>query len=333
MPIRILVVDDSAFMRKILSAQMNSIEGFEVVATAVNGETALQKMDTYKPDVITLDVEMPGMNGLETVKRIREKSNIPVFMLSSLQGTDITIQALESGATDFIEKPKNLRENPDAFRNELASHIGAVFQRKARIPAEVNVQRKKRIVDTAFKAVVIGASTGGPRALLQVISSLPKDLAIPVFIVQHMPEGFTQSFAQRLNQNAAVPVKEAVHQEPIVPGTVYVAPGNYHMAIEHNTIHLSQSEKLNGVRPAVDVLFESAAKKYTSDLLAIVMTGMGKDGTVGMTHVKATGGVTIVQDEETSVVYGMPGNAVKAGVVDAIYDLDDIAKLLHDIER
>lgn len=333
MPIRILVVDDSAFMRKILSAQMNSIEGFEVVATAINGEIALQKMDMYKPDVITLDVEMPGMNGLETVKRIREKSDIPVFMLSSLQGMDITIQALESGATDFIEKPKNIRENPDAFRNELASHIRAVFQRKDRKIAEVKVHEKKSVNDTTFNAIAIGASTGGPRALMQVIGSLPKNLAIPVFIVQHMPEGFTHSFAQRLDQHAAVRVKEAEHQETIMPGIVYLAPGNYHMAIEQNVIQLSQTEKLNGVRPAVDILFESAAKKYTTNLLAIVMTGMGKDGTIGMVHVKASGGRTVAQDEESSIVYGMPGSAVKAGVVDAIYDLNEIAILLNDIER
>lgn len=333
MPIRILVVDDSAFMRKILSAQMNSIEGFEVVATAINGEIALQKMDMYKPDVITLDVEMPGMNGLETVKRIREKSDIPVFMLSSLQGMDITIQALESGATDFIEKPKNIRENPDAFRNELASHIRAVFQRKDRKIAEVKVHEKKSVNDTTFNAIAIGASTGGPRALMQVIGSLPKNLAIPVFIVQHMPEGFTHSFAQRLDQHAAVRVKEAEHQETIMPGIVYLAPGNYHMAIEQNVIQLSQTEKLNGVRPAVDILFESAAKKYTTNLLAIVMTGMGKDGTIGMAHVKASGGRTVAQDEESSIVYGMPGSAVKAGVVDAIYDLNEIAILLNDIER
>ena len=333
MPIRILVVDDSAFMRKILSAQMNSIEGFEVVATAINGEIALQKMDMYKPDVITLDVEMPGMDGLETVKRIREKSAIPVFMLSSLQGMDITIQALESGATDFIEKPKNIRENPDAFRNELASHIRAVFQRKDRKPAEVKVHEKKSVSDTIFNAIAIGASTGGPRALMQVIGSLPKNLTIPVFIVQHMPEGFTHSFAQRLDQHAAVRVKEAEHQETIMPGVVYLAPGNYHMAIEQNVIQLSQTEKLNGVRPAVDILFESAAKKYTHNLLAIVMTGMGKDGTIGMGHVKASGGRTVAQDEESSIVYGMPGSAVKAGVVDAIYDLNEIANLLNDIER
>ena len=333
MPIRILVVDDSAFMRKILSAQMNSIEGFEVVATAINGEIALQKMDIYKPDVITLDVEMPGMSGLETVKRIREKSAIPVFMLSSLQGTDITIQALESGATDFIEKPKNIRENPDAFRNELASYIRAVFQRKDRKATEVKVPEKKNIRDTAFNAIALGASTGGPRALMQVIGSLPKSLKIPVFIVQHMPEGFTQSFANRLDQHAAVRVKEAEHQETIRPGTVYLAPGNYHMAIEQNVIQLSQTEKLNGVRPAVDILFESAAKEYTHNLLAIVMTGMGKDGTIGMGHVKANGGRTVAQDEESSIVYGMPGSAVKAGVVDAIYDLNEIANLLNDIER
>lgn len=333
MAIRILVVDDSAFMRKILSAQINSIEGFEVVATAVNGETAIQKIAIFKPDAITLDVEMPGMNGLETVRRIRETSNIPVFMLSSLQGKDITIQALESGATDFIEKPKNIRDNPDSFKKELASHIRAVFQKKELKIEPVRPIKKVSIENRRFKAVVIGASTGGPRALLEVIRKLPKNLAVPVFIVQHMPEGFTSSFAERLNQNTAVPVKEAEHREKIVPGTVYLAPGNYHMALENDEIILTQTEKVNGVRPAVDILFHSAAQKYADNLLAIVMTGMGKDGTAGMEVVKAKGGCTVAQSEASCVVYGMPGHAVKAGVVDVISDLNDITKILNDIER
>lgn len=333
MAVRILVVDDSAFMRKILSAQINNIDGFEVVATAVNGETALQKLAIYQPDAITLDVEMPGMNGLETVRRIREKSDVPVFMLSSLQGKDITIQALESGATDFIEKPKNLRENPDSFQKELASHIRAIFQKKESQTEPIRPIKKVCIDNKRFKAVVIGASTGGPRALLEVISKLPKDLAVPVFIVQHMPEGFTNSFAQRLNQNAPVPVKEAEQGEKIIPGTVYLAPGNYHMSLANDGIVLTQSQKVNGVRPAVDILFHSAAYKYNKQLLAIIMTGMGKDGTLGMEVVKAKGGCTVAQNEASCVVYGMPGNAVKAGVVDVISDLDEMTKILNDIER
>lgn len=333
MTIRILVVDDSAFMRKILTTQLNSIPGFEVIATAVNGETALQKMEMYQPDAITLDVEMPGIGGLETIKRIREKSSIPVFMLSSLQGTDITIQALESGATDFIEKPKNLRENPDAFRNELSAHIRAVFHCKEAATVVVPPKRQTVIRPGSFKAVVIGASTGGPRALMEVIPKLPQNLAVPIFIVQHMPEGFTHSFAQRLNQSSAVPVKEAQHGEEIVPGTVYIAPGNQHMVLDHGEIILTQAPKQNGVRPAVDVLFQSAAQKYGAQLMAIIMTGMGKDGTEGMKHVKTAGGATIAQSEDSCVVYGMPGHAVKEGVVDTICDLAEIVKTLRDIER
>lgn len=331
---RILVVDDSAFMRKIISEQINQIDDFEVVATAMNGESAIQKMDQFNPDVITLDVEMPGMCGLETVKRIREKSQVPVFMLSSLKGQDTTIQALESGATDFIEKPRNIRERPGEFQNELACRINAVFQE----PLKNYTHNKKlmtinNLKDKEIKAIVIGASTGGPRALLEIICQLPTHLAVPVFIAQHMPEGFTTSFAKRLDQCASVPVKEAKHGEIIKPGTVYLAPGNYHMEIVGHEINLTQTAKINGVRPAVDTLFQTAAHAYGKHLLAVILTGMGKDGTVGMTHVKERKGHTLAQDEASCVVYGMPGNAVKAEVVDAIANLGEIASILNEVSK
>ena len=237
---KILVVDDSAFMRKIISEQINNIPGFTVVATAHDGEASLYKIERFKPDAITLDVEMPGMNGLETLKKIKEKWDIPVFMLSSATGQDITIAALEAGAIDFIEKPLNLRENASEFQQNLTRHLEAVFKRKTKptiqsrtnhkINGSTNIPKIKR------DAIVIGASTGGPQALLKIIELLPSYLTIPIFIVQHMPRGFTTSFAERLNKHSKRPVVEAKDGEKIEAGRVYLAPGDYHMLIHGDVI-------------------------------------------------------------------------------------------------
>ncbi|MDE1548305.1 protein-glutamate methylesterase/protein-glutamine glutaminase [Jeotgalibaca caeni] len=330
---RILVVDDSAFMRKVLTQQISAVHGYEVAGTARSGEDALKKMELVKPDAVTLDVEMPGMGGLETLTHIKKQYDIPVFMLSSLQGKEITIQALEAGATDFIEKPSNLLENAADFQERLEAHLSILLDNKRVVsPYPLPIKQEKMSMKK-IKAIVIGASTGGPRALLQVIRSLPSELQIPVFITQHMPEGFTTSFAKRLDDSARIPVKEAEHGELIQPGTVYVAPGNYHMAIKGDRIYLDQTEKLNGVRPAVDVLFDSASQVYKENLLAVILTGMGKDGTKGMKSVKKLGGHTLAQDEASSVVYGMPGNAVRAGVVDRCADLVEIADILKEVAK
>lgn len=336
MATRILVVDDSAFMRKILTEQISAINGFEVIGTARSGEDALNKMALLRPDIITLDVEMPGMNGLETVKKIRKISDLPVFMLSSLQGKEITIAALESGATDFIEKPQNLRENAAEFQRQLAYHLKSVLQKDeddSGAKKEFTPANEADILDQAYKAIVIGASTGGPRALMQLVQAIPSTLAIPIFIVQHMPEGFTASFAKRLNDSAQVPVKEASHLEKIQAGTVYVAPGNYHMHIHQDELFLTQTEKRNGVRPAVDHLFESAAPLYKNRLLSVILTGMGKDGTQGMQAVKEAGGYTLAQNKESCVVYGMPGSAVDAGVVDVCVHLNCISDIINKVAR
>lgn len=334
---KILVVDDSAFMRKIISEQINNIPGFKVVATAHDGEASLYKIERFKPDAVTLDVEMPGMNGLETLKEIKKNWDIPVFMLSSAQGKDITIAALEAGAIDFIEKPVNLREKANEFQQELMMHLEGVFKGKSKASVAPQVKQLvnggAQIPKTKREAVVIGASTGGPQALLEIIQLVPKDLSIPIFIVQHMPKGFTTSFAERLNNHSTRPVVEARNGEKIEPGKIYLAPGDYHMLIDGDTIQLTQSEKVNRVRPAVDLLFESAAEKYQSKLLGIILTGMGKDGTYGMQKIKEAGGHTIVQDEASSIVYGMPGSAVAAGVVDLIEDIEKIGKILYEVAK
>lgn len=336
MDARILVVDDSAFMRKIISNQIAAIEGLMVVGTARNGEDALRKTELLQPDALTLDVSMPGMDGIETVQRLRQRHSMPIFMLSSLTDQQTTMEALEAGATDFLEKPQNLLEEPHAFQKELAEKVLSVLQaRRPEKPNPASLTSESSLVSRRpgrekAAAVVIGASTGGPGVLMQLVRSLPKGLAVPVFIVQHMPVGFTASFAGRLNANAKVPVREAKDGETILAGHVYVAPGDFHMQIEGRVIRLSQTDKVHGVRPAVDLLFESAAKTYGANTIAIVLTGMGKDGTQGLRAVKAAGGRTIVQEEASCVVYGMPGSAMKAGVVDQCASIPKLCHLLQE---
>ncbi|MGN9164778.1 protein-glutamate methylesterase/protein-glutamine glutaminase [Tissierellaceae bacterium HCP3S3_D8] len=335
MAIRLLIVDDSAFMRKIISDIVTEIQGIEVVGIARNGMDALDIIPRFKPDIITLDIEMPKLDGIETLKIIKKKSNIPVIMLSSRTGMDITIEALQIGAEDFIEKPKDLESGFADFKTELEMKIKSVVCKTSRCD-ELKIRdvlpraiERPKDVD----AVVIGASTGGPKALVTLISQLPKDIEVPIFIVQHMPKGFTTSFAERLDGESEVRVVEGEDGMRVEKGVVYLAPGDYHMTIERGKIRLSSQEKMHGVRPAVDYLFRSAVRYYGDRLLGIVLTGMGRDGTAGMASIKESGGYNIVQNEETCVVYGMPGNAVAKGVVDEIMSLEDISSTLNEIIR
>lgn len=330
MAIKVLVVDDSAFMRKIIVDQIKSLDGLEVCGIARSGEDALRLIPKYKPDVVTLDIEMPGLNGLETLKLIRQEHGVPVIMLSSHAGEDITIEALELGARDFIEKPQNLAKIEGDFANELGSKLGTVVER---VPTKVVDQALMSKITSHFplklKGIVIGASTGGPRALMNVIQQIPAELAIPIFIVQHMPAGFTRSFAKRLNQEASVNVVEAEDGMAIVGGTVYLAPGDYHMRIEGNQLKLSRESKVHGVRPAVDYLFQSAASSYGRELVGIILTGMGNDGAKGLAAIKEQGGYGIAQDQTSSVVFGMPRRAIEAGVVDEVASLTEIGERLN----
>lgn len=337
MPIKVLVVDDSAFMRKVISDKINQIEGCEVQSIARSGEVALQMIAKKKPDIVTLDIEMPGLNGLETLEKIKENFDIPVIMLSSHSGEEMTIASLELGATDFIEKPEKLLEIGESFKEELEQKIKTIARRGK--TTKVKSAEKKisygdleKEIPNRLRAIVIGASTGGPRALMQLIKKIPKDLAIPIIIVQHMPSGFTTSFSKRLNQEAAVEVVEAKQGMLIKGGTVYVAPGDYHLRIKGSRIHLSLEEaKIHGVRPAVDYLFSSTSHEYKNNLLAIILTGMGNDGTNGLKEVRKNKGYVIAQDQQSSVVFGMPRRAIEAGVVDSILSLDELCHLLPKI--
>lgn len=336
----ILVVDDSAFMRKIVTDLLEKMPNIHVSNTARNGQQALKILSEQKqPDLVLLDVEMPILNGLETLKEIKRLYDMPVIMLSALSNKDVTIEALTLGAADFVEKPTNIREIQEEWIREFYNKIKSIHMQKRR-PSRKRVERvetaapsiKERSLPSRVQAVVIGASTGGPKALLKIMQALPASLSMPVFIVQHMPKGFTSSFAQRMNDESAVTVKEA-QDGMLIEKCVYLCPGDFHMTVKQGKIQLNQEMKIHGTRPAVDYLFESAAQMYRRELVAVLLTGMGKDGTEGMREIQRLGGYTIAQDKETSVVFGMPRQAILSGVVNEVLSLDEIAAKVKQIVR
>ena len=332
MAIRAMVVDDSAFMRKIISDMVSEITGVEVVGIARNGKDALDLIPKLKPDIITLDVEMPILNGIETLKIIKKDHDIPVIMLSSNKNPEITIEALELGALDFIEKPLDIKENLEEIKADLEKKIKALFSNKLDQYKQEKLDyntNNTEIINKKVDAVVIGASTGGPKVLVHIISRLPANIRVPIFIVQHMPEGFTKSLAERMNKESKVRVVEAKDGMPIRANTVYLAKGGYHMTLKGNLISLNTEEKLHGVRPAVDNLFFSASSQYKAKLLGVILTGMGKDGCAGMHQIKALGGLNIAQDKNSCIVFGMPGNAVSKGVVNKILSIDEISDTIN----
>ncbi len=341
MPIKLMVVDDSAFMRMIVSDAASKIEDVILVGTARNGEDALEQIPRLNPDLITMDIEMPKMDGLTALKKIKEKfPEIEVVMLSShsKEGSQVTMEALALGALDFIEKSRD-RGNLSELTQELEEKVKVYITAKKsmgspgvpRVRRVSTITRDRSSQRKEVKAIVMGASTGGPKVLFQIVKNLPKTIDFPVFIVQHMPKGFTASFADRLNGECPLNVVEASDGMRIKGATVYVAPGDYHMIIEGDKIKLTQTDKVHGVRPCVDQTFESAALKYGENILGIIFTGMGKDGALGLKALKNAGAYTLAQDEESSVVYGMPGYAVKMGVVDEILTPEEIIKEIEKV--
>lgn len=344
--IRVLVVDDSALMRKIISDMINEENDLEVIDTAKNGEDLLEKLKKIEPDVITLDVEMPKMDGIEALVNIKKLyKDIPVIMLSSLsrKGAGLTMDCLQRGAFDFVPKPsgvisldinkvkeeliQKIRAANNIIKNNYTSDILKVDEKnnvkkeEEKIYAIKNISSSKKI-----EAVVIGASTGGPKALYSVITALPEKIDIPVFVVQHMPKGFTKAFSERLNSNSKLKVVEAEDLQTVEKNTVYVAPGGFHMEVgKDKRIHLNLEPTLWGVRPAVDKLFKSASKVYSSALISVVLTGMGRDGADGTAYIKDRGGITISEDESTCTIYGMPKATYETGKVDFVVPLYDVA--------
>lgn len=331
MAIKLLIVDDSAFMRKIIADTISEFEGIEIVGRARNGCDALEMIPRLNPDVISLDIEMPKLNGIDTLREIKKDYDIPVIMLSSHSGTDITIEALELGAFDFIEKPNDLHSDLTDFGIGLWRKVTSAYNMKSARPSprKKPTRTSTRRQNLNFDAVVVGASTGGPRALVDLVKSLPRQIKVPIFIVQHMPKGFTTSLAARLDNESNIRAVEAEDGMIIENNMIYLAPGDYHMTLAGNRIKLDSRDKLHGVRPAVDYLFETAVDKYGAKILGIMLTGMGRDGTRGMKKIKDHGGYNIAQSARTCVVYGMPGSAVNAGVVDEVLDLEEISSRLN----
>jgi two-component system chemotaxis response regulator CheB len=334
--INVLVVDDSALMRKVISDMINDESDMEVVDICRNGEELLQKLPTCNADVITLDVEMPKMDGITALKQMKASNiNIPAIMLSSLtkEGTQLTMECLKEGAFDFLPKPSEaISFDLIKIKNELIQKIRLAYGKKSsftrisirgsHIKETITRDSEKRKIES----VVIGASTGGPKALYTVITALPKDLNVPVLVVQHMPAGFTKAFSERLCAASRLKVVEAEDGMPIERNVVYIAPGGFHMEVQNDKrIHLNSDPPIWGVRPAVDKLFTSASKVYGSHLISVVLTGMGRDGAQGTIEVKNSGGITISEDESTCTIYGMPRTAFETGKVDIVLPLNNVA--------
>ncbi len=360
--IRVLIVDDSAFMRHRLAKRLEVDPGITVVGKAFDGLDALSQIKALNPDVVTLDVEMPRMDGLTALRRIMAECPTPVIMLSAVtqRGARVTIKALMRGAIDFVAKPA-ASENWQSIVKELIAKIKIAADTRSSssphaptpalvrtatptpalvrtatspsLPSARDVPRPKpRAFRKDDRLIIIGASTGGPRALQQVLSDLPADLAAAVVVVQHLPPGFTRALAQRLDENSPLIVHEAAHDDRLAPGMVLLAPGGSHLHFNgRRQVCLSQGPRRNGVRPAVDVTLESAAACHGSAVIGVVLTGMGVDGTAGARHIKAVGGKVVVEDESSSVVYGMPRSVVEAGLADRVVPLSKVASTLTEL--
>ena len=411
--IRVLIADDSSFMRKVLSDLFTSAPDFEVVGTAPDGSEAVKLVSRLKPDLVTMDVNMPIMNGLQALEVIMESCPTPVVMLSSLtkKDADETIRALQLGAVDFITKAGGSVSRIDTIKDEIleksrnaatakvkkiinnenilgkkqeaanlkrinilerkgvttpnrginsssvvasrlkpVSHVTATSRTSSVLSHHSSVTEKIAKRDNPYlkmrqahggasgerKLIALGTSTGGPKALQYVVPKLPADMPCGMVIVQHMPAGFTKSLAERLDDMSQVKVKEAEDMEPILPGCVYIAPGDYHMEITGNgsqrVISLNQNPPLAAHRPAVDIMFDSVAQ-YGGDVVSVILTGMGCDGTAGMKKIKKAGGYVIAESQETCVVYGMPKAVVDAGLSDEVLPVQNIAEAIMNAVR
>ncbi|MEA4906643.1 MAG: chemotaxis response regulator protein-glutamate methylesterase [Anaerolineaceae bacterium] len=339
-PIRVLVVDDSAFMRFTISKYLGQSTDIQVAGTARDGKEALELIPRLQPDVITLDVEMPRMDGITALRQIMAEYPRPVIMLSSLtaEGAVETIQALTIGAVDFVTKPANKANIAVVMDDVHTKILRAVRARVRKTPQqEAPVQalplspvspalKSKRSLTSRDRVVVIGSSTGGPRALNTVLRGLSGKLSAAVLVVQHMPVGFTRSLAERLDSVAELAVKEAEAGDRLEVGQVLVAPGGYHMTVtENNQIALNQNPPIHGVRPAIDVTLSSVAQHYGKAAMSVILTGMGSDGTNGSALIHSAGGWVVAEDESTCVVWGMPRSVTEAGVADEIVALPNVA--------
>jgi two-component system chemotaxis response regulator CheB len=351
-PIKVLIVDDSVVIRRLLTAVLDAPDDIEVVGYSTNGKLALEKIAQLSPDIVSLDVMMPVMNGIECMTEIRKRfGDLPVIMFSSLteEGASVTMEALDAGANDFITKPwktDGFADSVGQVSEQLLERIRALAKRRpgpappaplpkaaapVTKPAPAAPRTKlSRGSQRAIEALVIGSSTGGPNALNEVFSQLPKDIQVPILIAQHMPPMFTKLLAERLAKRSGYVVREAVDGEQLAPGEVLVAPGDFHLRVRREGLAvvavLDQEEPVHSCRPAVDPLFFSANRVWGGALLAVVLTGMGRDGADGAVEIAKSGGRVYAQDEATSVVWGMPGATVQAGAADKVLPLKDVAR-------
>ena len=351
--IRVMIVDDSPLVRKIASDILSSDPEITVVATAATAEFALAKLPRERPDVITLDLEMPGMGGLEAIGKIMSLLPTPIVVMSAhaQKGAELTLQALEAGAIDFVLKPSSsLSGGLSAIARELVEKVkdasrvvlprtpslGIPLEALSGIGAPAGLRTPPPVVAAppandgeGCDLVAIGTSTGGPVALKDVLTKLPQDFPVGVVVVQHMPPVFTKAFAERLDSCCAVRVKEAENGDAILPGKVLIAPGNWHMSVSRFGVEprvlLNQSETVNGHRPSVDVLMHSVAREYGSRAIGVIMTGMGKDGAQGLHELRVRGGRVIAQDKGSSVIYGMNREVVESGDAHEVVPVDQIA--------
>jgi two-component system chemotaxis response regulator CheB len=343
-PLRILVIDDSVVIRKVLSQTLASDPELEVIATAGDGRIGLAKIAQLQPDLITLDVEMPVMDGLETLAEVRKLyPHLPVIMFSTLteRGASATLEALSLGASDYVTKPSNtgsMDVATERIKAELVPKIKALCsgrpQKKPasapRPPVRIPVpQPRPAGRSRPIEIVAIGTSTGGPNALAEVLPRIPKDFPVPIVAVQHMPPLFTKMLAERLASRSRIPVEEGLADVSLSPAHAWIAPGNFHMTVRRagmsGRLALNQDPPEHSCRPAVDVLFRSVASVYGASALGVVMTGMGSDGVIGSGKIREAGGHVIIQDEASSVVWGMPGLVCAAGYADAVFPLGQLA--------
>jgi two-component system, chemotaxis family, protein-glutamate methylesterase/glutaminase len=340
--VRVLVVDDSALMRKLIPQILARDSDIQVVGTAMDGAFGLKKIEDLKPDVVTLDLEMPRMDGMETLRQITRRSHVPVIVVSALsrEGATATFKALALGAFDFVAKPRDAASaHMDEIAQDLIDKIKAAATSKVRNAAATMLPEQPRASKPGFrprkeptKIVAIGVSTGGPNALQYLLAKLPGDFPGSIVVVQHMPDGFTHMFAQRLNESCAIDVKEAQSGDLLVAGRALICPGDRHIKVRRmplgNTVVLSDDSRVNGHRPSVDILFRSVAAEFGSRAVGVLMTGMGEDGAMGLGLIKNSGGLTIAQSEESCVVFGMPKAAIERGFAMRIVPLDMLANTL-----
>jgi len=338
-PVRVLVVDDSALMRKLIPQILAADASIEVVGTAMDGFLALKKIEDLSPQVVTLDLEMPGLNGIDTLKRIMRRWRLPVIVVSShsTAGASITLKALALGAFDFVAKPKDVSARMPEIADELIKKIRAAAQsagvQTQFLPVETHGEQAAKLRPVAPTHIVaIGISTGGPNALQYLFSHLPAEFSGSILVVQHMPDGFTELFAKRLDETCPIRVKEAQSGDLLMAGRALICPGNRHMKVKKlplgNVAVLADEAPVNGHRPSVDVLFRSVAEEFGGQAMALLMTGMGEDGAAGLGEIRAAGGFTVAQSQETCVVFGMPKAAIERGYAMKIADLQDLPNFL-----